>query len=53
MTTAHDVTDGVMNTAHDVTDGVMNTAHHMAHMGEMVISGVTALPNFFFSTLLG
>ena len=43
----------VMTTAHDVTDGVMNTAHHMAHMGEMVISGVTALPNFFFSTLLG
>ena len=33
--------------------GVMDTAHHMAHMGHMVVSGVTGIPNLFFSSLLG
>ena len=36
-----------------VTKTVMNTADHMMHMGQMVVSGVVSLPNFFFSSLLG
>ena len=37
----------------DVGKMVMSTADHVMHMGQMVVSGVVQLPNFFFSSLLG